>query len=272
MTRRRVALPWILTALLIPAVLPASAQGAREQTSSIDLVDLLQSDDATAEQLQAALARVEEILGFQPPPCESGQDRMFNDVPASNPFCPFIEEMARRGITAGCGDGNFCPGDPVTRFQMATFIVKTLGEAAWHEVGTPGEPEFGFPDPGFECVWGNFDADHSSAAFFRDGAGFVHLKGVVQVDGVGSSCQEFFDFLQPRTIFILPEGFRPQRKGIFVTLTNGQLGRVTVHAGPSTSPEGLVSVDPPTTFENADQWVSLDGISFRCDPEEPGCP
>jgi hypothetical protein len=61
----------------------------------------------------------------QPPACVAGQE-MFNDVPASSPFCPFIEELARLGITGGCGGGNFCPGDPVTRQQMAAFLVKAL--------------------------------------------------------------------------------------------------------------------------------------------------
>jgi hypothetical protein len=54
---------------------------------------------------------------------------MFHDVPASSPFCPFIEELARRGITGGCGGGNYCPSAPVTRQQMAVFLVKTLDAA-----------------------------------------------------------------------------------------------------------------------------------------------
>ncbi|MCP6768680.1 S-layer homology domain-containing protein, partial [Klebsiella pneumoniae] len=28
------------------------------------------------------------------------------------------------GITGGCGAGNFCPGNPVTRAQMAVFLLK----------------------------------------------------------------------------------------------------------------------------------------------------
>jgi hypothetical protein len=51
---------------------------------------------------------------------------MFNDVPASSPFCPFIEELSRRGITGGCAPSLFCPGAPVTRQQMAVFLVKSM--------------------------------------------------------------------------------------------------------------------------------------------------
>ena len=40
-----------------------------------------------------------------PPACGSA---VFADVPAASGFCPWVEEIARRGITAGCGGGNFC--------------------------------------------------------------------------------------------------------------------------------------------------------------------
>jgi hypothetical protein len=74
----------------------------------------------TREQMTVALA---QALAITPPACVPGAE-MFNDVPASSPFCSYIEELARRGITGGCAPGLFCPGDPVTRQQMAVFIVK----------------------------------------------------------------------------------------------------------------------------------------------------
>jgi hypothetical protein len=37
--------------------------------------------------------------------------------------CGFVERLAAEGITGGCGNGNFCPNDPVTRAQMAVFLV-----------------------------------------------------------------------------------------------------------------------------------------------------
>jgi hypothetical protein len=48
---------------------------------------------------------------------------MFADVPFSSPYCRWIEEMARRGITSGCGGNNYCPTSPVPREQMAVFLV-----------------------------------------------------------------------------------------------------------------------------------------------------
>ena len=52
---------------------------------------------------------------------------MFADVPASSPFCRWVEELARRGIVAGCGGGSYCPSAPVTREQMGVFLGVTFG-------------------------------------------------------------------------------------------------------------------------------------------------
>jgi hypothetical protein len=61
---------------------------------------------------------------LSPPACTTP---VFNDVPASSPFCPWIEELARRGIVAGCGGGSYCPAAPVTREEMAVFLTGTFG-------------------------------------------------------------------------------------------------------------------------------------------------
>ena len=38
----------------------------------------------------------------------------------------FIETLAENGITAGCGGGDYCPADPVTRAQMAVFLERGM--------------------------------------------------------------------------------------------------------------------------------------------------
>ena len=63
-----------------------------------------------------------------PPACTTP---VFADVPASSPFCPWIEELARRGVVTGCGGGNYCPTAPVTRDQMAVFVTVTFGLSAY---------------------------------------------------------------------------------------------------------------------------------------------
>ncbi len=53
----------------------------------------------------------------------------FDDVPASSVFFSDINWLAEQGITRGCnppGNTLFCPGEFVTRGQMAAFLVRTL--------------------------------------------------------------------------------------------------------------------------------------------------
>ena len=55
----------------------------------------------------------------------------FLDVPPSHPFQEFVESLVRAGITAGCGGGNYCAASPVTRAQMAVFLLKAEHGAAY---------------------------------------------------------------------------------------------------------------------------------------------
>jgi S-layer homology domain len=55
------------------------------------------------------------------------QAATFNDVPTNHLFFQFVEALADSGITAGCGGGNYCPDQPLTRGQMAVFLAKALG-------------------------------------------------------------------------------------------------------------------------------------------------
>jgi hypothetical protein len=138
----------------------------------------------------------------------------------------------------------------------------TLNLAAepWHEVGTAGEPPF---DNGF-CVWSNADAgSHNTAAFLRDRFGFVHLKGYVRATG---ACDQNVG-LDP---FVLPNGYRTAKQEVHPTLTNNVPWRINVN------PTGNVEIEPATPDmwnNNFSQWISLDGISFRCAPSgQNGCP
>jgi len=64
---------------------------------------------------------------YIPPACTGA---VFPDVPCNGgQFDPWIEDLADRGITGGCGGGLYCPNAPVTRAQMSVFLLKTeLGE------------------------------------------------------------------------------------------------------------------------------------------------
>src|SRR5262249_1820859 len=44
--------------------------------------------------------------------------------PNYNSFFKYIQKMKDVGITSGCSATTYCPNDPVTRGQMAVFIVR----------------------------------------------------------------------------------------------------------------------------------------------------
>ncbi len=51
----------------------------------------------------------------------------FGDVPTTNLYFRAIEALAASGITGGCGSGNFCPDQYVTRGELAKFLANALG-------------------------------------------------------------------------------------------------------------------------------------------------
>jgi hypothetical protein len=51
---------------------------------------------------------------------------VFGDVQPDYWAADWIEQLAEEGITSGCGGGNYCPTTPVTRDQMAVFLVRTF--------------------------------------------------------------------------------------------------------------------------------------------------
>jgi S-layer family protein len=78
--------------------------------------------DATSS-LELIGARVGYKLQISPDPATA----TFADVPVGHPFHRFVEALYASGITGGCGGGNFCPDQPVTRGQMAVFLAGALG-------------------------------------------------------------------------------------------------------------------------------------------------
>jgi hypothetical protein len=55
----------------------------------------------------------------------------FTDVPTSQIFYKYIEDIFHNGITGGCGAGIYCPTSSVTRAQMAAFLLKAEHGASY---------------------------------------------------------------------------------------------------------------------------------------------
>jgi hypothetical protein len=91
--------------------------------------------------------------------------------------------------------------------------------------------------------WVNYGGGYHNAGYYRDRQGRVHLRGLVRSGQAGPG----------KTIFVLPDGYRPQGRELRAVCTNSNtIGRVDVHT------DGRVE---PHAVNNG--WVSLDGISFR---------
>ena len=94
--------------------------------------------------------------------------------------------------------------------------------------------------PTFDNSWVDYGSGYSTAGYFKDSSGMVHLEGLVK-DGAIPAC-----------IFTLPVGYRPNAVKVFSVRVSGGTGRVDVGA------DGCVNVAGGNNTS-----LSLDGISFR---------
>jgi len=65
--------------------------------------------------------------GTYSPPGLDGGGSGFADVDPTWATAPWIKQLAAEGVTQGCGNGNYCPLDPVSRQHMAIFLVRAFG-------------------------------------------------------------------------------------------------------------------------------------------------
>jgi hypothetical protein len=78
----------------------------------------------TRAQMAVFLLRSKHGASYTPPAV--GSSTGFNDVPPGYWAAAWIKQLVAEGITTGCGAGTYCPEAPVTRAQMAVFLVRTF--------------------------------------------------------------------------------------------------------------------------------------------------
>ncbi len=103
--------------------------------------DYCPSEDVTRDQMAAFLVRATQVKAGQGPEnftCDGGvagaavdcaaTTPYFIDVPGVNAdqFFPYIQKLYELGMTTGCGNGDYCPSEDVTRDQMAAFVIRAL--------------------------------------------------------------------------------------------------------------------------------------------------
>ena len=78
------------------------------------------TDPVTRAQMAVFILKAKHGANYLPPACNG----IFADVACPSQFADWIEELSAEGITGGCGGGNYCPTNPVTRAQMSAFLLK----------------------------------------------------------------------------------------------------------------------------------------------------
>jgi uncharacterized repeat protein (TIGR03803 family) len=74
----------------------------------------------TRAQMAVFLLKAKHGQFYLPPDCSG----VFDDVVCPSQFADWIEQLVAESITVGCGGNNYCPASPVTRAQMAVFLLK----------------------------------------------------------------------------------------------------------------------------------------------------
>jgi hypothetical protein len=125
----------------------------RSVTGGCAATEYCPTASTTRDQMAVFVLVSREGPTYVPAACVGGSEQ-FADVPASSPFCRWIEELANRGVVSGCGGGNYCPTDPVTREQMAIFVLVTLDPTLNPPPCVAGSEEFAdVPASSVFCRW-----------------------------------------------------------------------------------------------------------------------
>jgi choice-of-anchor B domain-containing protein len=89
--------------------------------------DYCPGESVTRDQMAVFLLKAKHGSDYTPAECTG----IFSDTPCPGPFTDWIEQLAAEGVTSGCGTGVYCPNAPVTRAQMAVFLLKAKEGSAY---------------------------------------------------------------------------------------------------------------------------------------------
>lgn len=130
-------------------------------------------DWVTRAQMAVFLLRGIHTASYTPPGIGAGTG--FGDVPPAYWSAAWIKQLAAEGITTGCGNGNYCPEHPVTRAQMAVFLLRSKHGASY----TP-------PGVGAGTGFGDVQTDYWAAAWIKQ----LVIEGITSGCGNGNYCPE----------------------------------------------------------------------------------
>jgi hypothetical protein len=128
-------------------------------------------------------------------PTDTSASHDFNDVPDSMIFHEEVSRIKDAGITTGCGGGNYCPWDPVSRLAMAAFMNRGFGRAAMDN--TLLQDAINDSDSGVDIGEVTIDVPGAGSSATQ----FVEVRGqvaVLDIDGVCSvPCAVLAQLVEP---------------------------------------------------------------------------
>jgi len=127
-------------------------------------------DSVTRAQMAVFLERGMNGSGFSPP---AASGSVFLDVGTQDFAANFIEQFFLDGITAGCGNNNYCPEANVTRDQMAVFLLRA-------KYGS------GFSPPSATGIFNDVPVEHWAAGWIEQ----LAAEGITAGCSGGNYCPE----------------------------------------------------------------------------------
>jgi hypothetical protein len=144
-------------------------------TSGCALTPLRYCPEGIVTRSQMAVFLLRGIHGSTYTPPDLDASSGFGDVPTTYWAAAHIKQLAAEGITAGCGGGNYCPEGPVTRAQMAVFLLRSKYGGSY----TP-------PDAGAGTGFADVPATYWAAAWIKQ----LVAEGITAGCGGGDYCPE----------------------------------------------------------------------------------
>jgi beta-lactamase superfamily II metal-dependent hydrolase len=131
--------------------------------------------DGVVTRAQMAVFLLRGIYGPTYAPPSVGSNSGFGDVSTAYWSGAWIKQLAAEGITGGCGNGNYCPEAPVTRAQMAVFLLRS-------QYGTGYSPS----GVGVSTGFGDVAPTYWAAAWIKQ----LAAEGITGGCGNGNYCPE----------------------------------------------------------------------------------
>jgi len=144
-------------------------------TGGCGVSPLVYCPEGSVTRAQMAVFLLRGIHGSSYAPPAVGASTGFTDVDPTYWAAAWIKQLAIEGITGGCGAGTYCPEAPVTRAQMAVFLLRSKYNSSYSP-----------PAVGASTGFTDVDPTYWAAAWIKQ----LVVEGITAGCGAGTYCPE----------------------------------------------------------------------------------